>query len=75
MQELLEVLPGVLVAGEQVERVTVNLDVAADWHVRRSDKRHRVVHVFVLSALQEFALDDAGVWAAFGQPHGSGGCG
>ena len=61
VQELLEVLPGVLVAGEQVERVTVNLDVAADWHVRRRDERHRVVYVFVLSALQEFALDDAGV--------------
>ncbi len=59
MKEFLEVFPRVLVAGEQVERVTVNLDVAADWHIRRGDERHRVVDVLVLSALQELAFHDA----------------
>jgi hypothetical protein len=46
---------------EQLLRVTVNLDVAADWRVRRGDERHRVVDVLVLFALQELAFHDVGV--------------
>ena len=56
---LLEVLGGVFVAGHDVEGVAVDLDVAADGHVRHDDELVVVVHVLVLLAVQELALDDA----------------
>lgn len=59
LEVLLEVLAGVIVARQDVERVTVNLDVAAQGHVRRRDKRVAVIHVLVLSALKELAFHDA----------------
>jgi hypothetical protein len=50
-----------LVAGEHVERVTVDLCVASNGQVRRRQKCHVLVHILVLSALQELSLNDAGV--------------
>jgi hypothetical protein len=61
LEVLLEVLARVLVAGQDVERVTVDLDVAAKRHVSRCDECHAVVHVLVLPSLQELAFHDAGV--------------
>jgi len=44
-----------------VVRVTVNLDVTANSQIRRGDEFVVLVHVFVLLAAQEGALDDATV--------------
>ena len=57
----LEPLAGVLIARVNVEVVPVDLDVAADRHVTGRYKLVVVVHVLVLAALQELALDDSRV--------------
>jgi hypothetical protein len=56
-----QVLLGELVAREDVEGVPVDLHVAADGHVRGADRLHVLVHVLVLSAVEELAWDDSGV--------------
>ena len=56
---LLQVVGSVLIAGHQVERVTVDLHVAADSHVAGRDPLVCVVDVLVPVALQELALNDA----------------
>ena len=58
---LLQVVGSVLIAGHQVERVTVDLHVAADSHVAGRDPLVCVVDVLVPVALQELALNDARV--------------
>jgi len=57
----LEPLASVLIARVNVEVVPVDLDVAADRHVTGRYKLVVVVHVLVLAALQELALDDSRV--------------
>lgn len=58
---LVEVAESVLVSGENVKVVAVDLDVASDGEVGGRDELLVLVHVLVLSALQELALDDARV--------------
>ena len=57
----IEVVLGVLVAGQDVVRVAVDLHVSADGHVSGSDESSVLVNVLVLSAFEELALDDARV--------------
>lgn len=58
---MLQVLDGVVVAAEDVVGVPVDLDVAADRKVGGSDELVVFVHVLVLVAAQEGALDNATV--------------
>lgn len=57
----LQPLAGVLITRLDVKVVAVDLDVAADGHVGGCDELVVVVHVLVLAALQELALDDSRV--------------
>jgi len=56
-----EPLLGVLVAREDVEVVSIDLNVSADGQVSRCDDLVVLVDILVLAALEESALDDAGV--------------
>jgi len=58
---LLQVLDGVVVAAEDVVRVPVDLDVASDGQVGRSDELVVFVNILVLVASQEGSLYDATV--------------
>jgi hypothetical protein len=60
-QVSLEVLSGVVVSREDVERVTVDLDVAADAEISEGQELVVVVNVLVLSSVEELALDDSAV--------------
>lgn len=57
----LQVFLGVFVAGQDLEAVSVDLDVFADEEVGWGDEAHLVVDVLVLLSLQEGSLDDSGV--------------
>ena len=46
-----KVLGGVLVAVQDVEVVSVDLDVAANWHFCRRNELHLLVDILVLSSL------------------------
>lgn len=58
---MLEVLLGVVVAGEQLEAVTVDLDILSYEQVGGSDELHSVVNVLVLLPLEEGSLNDTRV--------------
>ena len=58
---LLEVAGGVVVTAQDVEGVSVDLDISAERHVARSDPLVVVVDILVLVAVEELALDDARV--------------
>ena len=58
LQVLVEVLDGVVVSRQDVERVAVDLDIASNGHVRGRDESLVLVHVLVLSLVQELALDN-----------------
>ena len=53
-----QVLGGILVTVEDVEVVSVDLNVSTNWHVCWSDELHLLVHVLVLLFLQEWAFED-----------------
>ena len=44
-----------------MEVVAIDLDISAHWQVGWSDMLHGLVHVLVLSSLQEWTLDDTRV--------------
>lgn len=56
-----QVLLGELVAGQHVEGVSIDLHIATHWHVSWSQSLSLLVNILVLSALEEFTWDDAGV--------------
>ena len=56
-----EELGGVLVAAQDVEVVSINLDVSTNWEVGRRDKDRILINILVLSSLQEWSLDDTGI--------------
>ena len=60
-QVLVEVVGGVVVRGKDMERVAINFHIASNGHVCWCDERHVLVHVLVLSLVQELTLDDATV--------------
>ena len=60
-QVLVEVLGGVFVGGENVERVTINLHVSSDSHVSWRDEGIALVNVLVLALVEELALDNSTV--------------
>lgn len=58
---LVQVLLGVVVGGEDIERVAVDSDLASNGQVSWRDERVVFVDVLVLVLVQELALDDARV--------------
>jgi len=58
---MLQVFLGVFVIRENLEAVSIDLDVFADEEVSWGDESHLVVNVLVLLSLQERSLNDSGV--------------
>ena len=56
-----EIFGGVLIAVEDVEVVTIDLDVTADWDISWSNEFVVLVDVLILSSFEEWTLDDTGV--------------
>ena len=56
-----EVLSGVVISREDVERVTVDLDIAADGEISEGQELVVVIDVLVLSSVEELALDDSAI--------------
>lgn len=56
-----KIFGGVLIGVEDVEVITINLDVTADWDVSWGDEIVVLVDVLILSSLKEGTLDDTGV--------------
>ena len=54
-----KVLLGVFIAGENVERMAIDLDIAANREVSSSQEGVVVVDVLVLAAMKELAFDNA----------------
>lgn len=60
-QVLVKVVLSELIAGEDIERVAVDLDITTDRQVCSSQELVVIVDVLVLSAMKELALDNARV--------------
>lgn len=56
-----KIFSGVLIRVEDMEVVTIDLDVTADWKVGWSDEIVVLVDVLILSSLEEGTFDDTGV--------------
>ena len=56
-----KIFSGVLIRVEDVEVITIDLDVTADWDVSWGDEIVVLVDVLILSSLKEGTLDDTGV--------------
>ena len=56
-----KVFGSVLVAVEDVEVVTIDLNVAAHWHVCWGDELQLFVNILILSSLQEWSLNNTRV--------------
>jgi len=56
-----KIFSGVLIGVEDMEVVTIDLDVTADWDVSWSDEIVVLVDVLILSSLEEGTFDDTGV--------------
>ena len=56
-----QVFCSVLIAVEDMEIVTIDLDITAYGHVCWGNEIHHLVDVLILSSLQEWAFDDTGV--------------
>jgi hypothetical protein len=56
-----KIFSGVLIRVEDVEVITIDLDVTADWDVSWGDEIVVLVDVLILSSLEEGSFDDTGV--------------
>jgi len=57
----LKVLFSILIHAENVEIVSVDLDITSLWHIRWSDESTIVVDILVLISFKESTFEDAGV--------------
>jgi len=55
---LFEVFLSVVITGENVKVVTVDLDISSESEISGSDELIAVVNILVLSTFKEFAFDN-----------------
>lgn len=56
-----EVVLCVLVTRQDVERMSLDLNIATNWHIGWRDELHVLVHILVLFAVEELAWNDSRV--------------